>query len=604
MKSLLQIISIIAAILLGFVIFDGEQSKTLITKVGYWLMLGTFILLVFNGYRATKDSNTLDTLKRSPFAKASIAIAFFIALYAFTREGPSFKIAMDEPTLANSALSMHKSRTYETFEASIGQHATPLTFVDKRPLFFPFLVSIIHDATNYWKEAPFYLNLILSTGIILLLFHFCQDLTKNLKASAIATAFVSFHPLFVQTSSSAGFDTLNAFLILFLLWNACQFYKNPSTINRDLLLLNTIALANTRYESALFVISTGILVVFVSIKGKAFDVTLTSILAPLLLLTIPWQKRYIDSSSFFKNELGNKEHVFSSEYLATNLKSAYNYFFSFDQNIATTPFLALATTIASIICISLILKKKKPIPGYLAPSLLIGGTVVSTFSLLMFYFWGTLDDEAASRLALPLILVGAIVVAIGYNELSSRKKNFSILFPIILACSVAYSIPTINQARYSEKNLLTHRYEWAFSVLENELDERDLIISGLSRFWSLDQIPAISHYRATTGLIELFNSLLTSQYDQVFVIQHLNFPESQNEFPLTLNYGNDLGPAFILEEIASLSLLPNNLTRISRLKEIKAEQVNTQPKYDNYIRKYAKGKFTPIVSYASSKDEQ
>ena len=76
-------------------------------------------------------------------------------------ESFGFKIVMDELMLLGTSMSMHLDRVALTpLRGNDIQGAFVVLdgIVDKRPLFFPFLVSIVHDLSGYRPENAFFLN--------------------------------------------------------------------------------------------------------------------------------------------------------------------------------------------------------------------------------------------------------------------------------------------------------------------------------------------------------------------------------------------------------------------------------------------------------------
>src|SRR5450432_4297934 len=72
-----------------------------------------------------------------------------------------FKIGMDEIMLLGTSMSMHLDKTVLVPVRGNdiqGTFAILDGMMDKRPLFFPFLVSLLHDLTGYRPANAFVLN--------------------------------------------------------------------------------------------------------------------------------------------------------------------------------------------------------------------------------------------------------------------------------------------------------------------------------------------------------------------------------------------------------------------------------------------------------------
>jgi hypothetical protein len=83
---------------------------------------------------------------------ASVAVVGLGGTVLLVHEAFGFKIVMDELMLAGTSMSMHFERTVLTPFRGNNIHGVFVIvegMMDKRPLFFPFLESILHDLTGY-----------------------------------------------------------------------------------------------------------------------------------------------------------------------------------------------------------------------------------------------------------------------------------------------------------------------------------------------------------------------------------------------------------------------------------------------------------------------
>ena len=148
---------------IGFKLVPDSFALTFVSSFGYWFVLAAFVLFIFSLWRAFRtEIRTFTWRTPDPATLVTIVMSEVILL---VHESFGFKIVMDEIMLLGTSMSMHLSRLalVPTRGNDIqGAFQIVTGIVDKRPLFFPFLVSILHDLTGYRPENAFILNGILT----------------------------------------------------------------------------------------------------------------------------------------------------------------------------------------------------------------------------------------------------------------------------------------------------------------------------------------------------------------------------------------------------------------------------------------------------------
>ncbi len=149
----------------GFLV-PNKDVLAIVTNTGYWCVLAAFVLFVralwleFRGdLMAVRDAGF------KGFDWASLAVVGLGGLVLIVHESPGFKIVMDEVMLAGTSMSMHLNRSVVVPVRGSNIQGAFAIFqgqMDKRQLFFPFLVSILHDLIGYRPENAFVLNGILA----------------------------------------------------------------------------------------------------------------------------------------------------------------------------------------------------------------------------------------------------------------------------------------------------------------------------------------------------------------------------------------------------------------------------------------------------------
>ena len=134
-----------------------------------------------------------------------------------------------------------------------------LGLLDKRPLFQPLLVSLLHDLTGYRPENVFALNSALTFGLLGLVYVACRKLAGR-EAGILAVLLLTSLPLLAQNATGGGFELLNLVMIMSTLLLGMRFAEKRDPGSLQALLLSAVLLAQTRYESILFMLPVGLLV--------------------------------------------------------------------------------------------------------------------------------------------------------------------------------------------------------------------------------------------------------------------------------------------------------------------------------------------------------
>ena len=578
----------------GFLL-DSSVSTKLFETLGYWMILGCFGLFVGSVFQA-RASQIVSLRERG--TKYVILFCALLAIFLFTREEARYKIVQDEPNLANVALGLHESRTPLIVEASFEDYGVAKK-LDKRPLFFPFLVSALHDIFGFNANHPFYLNLFLTAALLLLVYSTVKSISASSFAAWLSIALLCSHPIIAQNSSGGGFELLNAVMILVVI-KAAQFYlRNPDRNSLAVLITSTLLLAQTRYESALYVIPTGIVVLLGFSKGKKIIFSNYLLLAPLLLLPVAWQNAYIRSEPKFWQLPKGTESAFGFEYLKTNLANAYHFFFEPQTYVPSSPFVfaigfisLLALFVSSIV--SRIGKRKLTFLSIDTATLLYSFMVLLSFALLMCYHWGNINDPQASRLAIPFLLLLSIAFGLASNLLMAVKPHLKWLLLLTPSLCWAITLPIINSAEYTKNNPYVNRFNWTLSHLDLKKTENILIISNEVRLYSSIDLNSIPIKRAIMGALLIDHHLKIGTYDAIYVVQSGFYQISNDSISTHFHSGQELGPAFELEPIATSSFHPYNTTKLSRLKKINIDKISEAGGIKKYRSKYLTIEDPPI----------
>src|SRR4029077_9326301 len=141
----------------------------------------------------------------------------------------------------------------------------------------------LHDATGFRLANAFVLNGCL-TVILLWLVHWFSARFAGRKAAAVALFLMATLPLLGETATSAAMDLLNLTMLALAASTAALYLEVPGPDRLSLLVLSTILLAQSRYESLLYVVCSAGVIVLGWFRIRRVVLSWLAVLSPFLLV--------------------------------------------------------------------------------------------------------------------------------------------------------------------------------------------------------------------------------------------------------------------------------------------------------------------------------
>ena len=126
------------------------------------------------------------------------------------------KILYDEFVLQSTAYNMHHFREVATMVRGydlLGTFVSTDNYLDKRPYFYPFLISMAHDFTGYRPLNAYLLNVVLMP-VGLGLAYILGRRWHGWRGGMLAVGLLGSLPLYGQNATGAGMEMLNLIMLL------------------------------------------------------------------------------------------------------------------------------------------------------------------------------------------------------------------------------------------------------------------------------------------------------------------------------------------------------------------------------------------------------
>ena len=459
-----------AAFLLGFVAVPPRVAEQLIIHGGYYYIGAVFVVFVVYGLRlaAARRATWLPWLRRPGWVGFALLAATVFAVWA---DSFKHKILFDEYVLQGTAWQMHATKEIGTPMRAYDVAGTWLsvdTFLDKRPYFFTFLLSLLHDVTGFRLENVFALNVLLAAVCLALTYWQVRTLKTARGPALLAVALLTTMPLFGQNATGAGMEMHNLAMIAVVMAGATLLLRAPDSDRVAWLVLGAVLLAQSRYESVLFVIPVALVIALAWWRAGRILLPWPAVIAPLLLVPYAWHNRIVDTKKVLWQLREGETARFSFAYLSNNLEGAWNFFFSTAPGQPNSLWLTLVGLVgigwAGLRFLRWARQPAAPRPplgaGFVVVAL-CGAAIVANVTLLMFYYWSRFDEPVAARFALPFCLLLTVLGGWMVHSLDRRRVPATRIAAVgLVAWLLVVGGRSYSRRLYTSQNLVMRELEW------------------------------------------------------------------------------------------------------------------------------------------------
>lgn len=571
-RFLLLVLTSILALILGFFSLTADQSLTAIVYGGYWAMLLITSLFAWSLVKLARQTPMgWDSLRQTPGSPAVLILVCGIVLLVHERYG--FKILMDEAMLLGTSMSMHFDKValvpmrghdiQGAFQTLGGQ-------LDKRPLFQPFLTSLVHSLSGYRPENVFALNTVL-TFVFLGLTYVTGRQVGGRAAGVVAVLMLTSLPLLAQNANGGGFELLNLVMILSTLLLAVRFAARRDPESQEAMTLSAVLLAQTRYESVLFVLPVAAIILWVWWRERRPILSPVFCFAPLLLLPYALHNRVfsVRTSAWELASQPGYERVFSPGYVPDNIGHALNFFFNTTGEQSNSLVIAilgfLAVPFFALWAIKTLARARESEPSRLVLAVFALGFAAHT-ALLLCYFWGKFDDPVIRRLSLPLnlaLVIATITVAAEFG----RRWGLRVIGAATLAGVFAHGLPAMARHDFSLDYYVGREAEWRREFIAAHPERDYLVIDPNSILWITHLVSSTPATQATLQKENIVYHFRNRTFSHTYVFQRLDVDPETGKLTVQPDY--DLGPDYTLETYWERRFTPLRVSRISRVTAIK-----------------------------------
>lgn len=566
-------LSAVGAIYLGFLAVGFREAERIIMKGGYYVMVVTLLLWLRALWQVWRSPANRSPAWPPGERVALVALVLGCCTVAVVQETFRCKILYDEYVLQSTAFNMHFFREVGVMVRGydlMGTFISTDNYLDKRPYFFPFLVSLVHDVTGYRSANAYAVNVVL-LPVALGLVYWLGRRVAGWRGGILATALLGTLPVLVQNATGSGMELINITMLLATLALGVVWLERPDESRLDAFVISAVLLAQCRYESALYVLPTAFLILIGWWRRSQVVLSWPTIMAPLLMVPVAMHNLVLSHSPVLWEMKDNQSSRFGVEYVAGNLQGARDFFFSTDWQKANSPLLAVLGGFA-LLWLAGWLVWRICRPGKIASGslawLLFGAAICVNTVLIMFYFWSSFADPMAARFSLPFWVLLTFAVVLMVRSLDGRMPATPGLLLLAGMALLGSSIP--RQAHHHYSHLGSDEIDWELRLVDSLPTGDRLVITNKSTLpWLLEKTPSILISRARLLSDRLRFQLTDHLFREILITQSLR--------PTTVNGSHEvvpedeLPPGFKVELVAE-KRFGTKLARISRLLAVEGSQ--------------------------------
>jgi hypothetical protein len=567
LKLLALAITAPLAVWIGFVGLSVKVAETVVRHHAFYVMWVAFALLLLALVQTRSHWFPRDAAvpRREAWWAAALILGF--SWLVFNSEPFRAKVLNDELVLQSTAYNLHFFRDAGAMVRGYEVNGVFLPlgdYLDKRPIFYPFLVAMVHDLTGFRLANAFAVNSVLLVVLFALVWWLARRLAGP-KAGLLAVALLGTLPLLGQAATGSGMELTNLVMIVLSAALAVHYLERPEPGRLSVLVLALVLLCQSRYESAV-VVSAGILIVLLGWwRVRRIVLGWPVVLAPLLLVPFALQHKVLANSPVLWELPSERTERFSLENVPGNLHRAVNFFTSRDVNQPSSWYLTLAGIIGGGWLLTQLWRHRRVKFQDWSPPVTVvtafGLAILANLALIMTYFWAGLDDPMASRFALPFCVLLAILAAVALARMVGRGWIPRLALGGALLFTLGVTQPRLSRHAYS--NVGIRELEWMVRAVDARGPGPRIVIANRSTIiWLLHRTPSILIGRARLYQDRLAYQLQSGHFNEILVTQELRPASPAGHHRVV---PEDLMPDnFQLETVAE-KRFGTKIARISRL---------------------------------------
>jgi len=461
-----------------------------------------------------------------------LIVSAILAVIIFVSVPPALRVLNDEVNLLSVSRSMTADKTAVVIDEAIQSHGVldvKSSYIDKRPLLFPYLVSILHTFLGYRIENVFILNFVVLLALL-------STVTIGLRRylGSVGTVFCALlivsHPIVSLTAASGVFDLFAATFMVICLANLWFFLKRPSAVSFQLLWLNCILWSNIRYECFVyFAVILVLLAVLRCLKWAYFRNLWLYALTPVFFIPLVLQRIITQCGT----QVPEGDVMFSLRHFAQNNVVFFKNLFRFDFYLPYANIVILLAVVSFLYVLYRVIRPHRPCSDKttIVWSVILFAVLCANWVIVSSYYH-PIDDVVTCRFYIPFCVVSSFLVALAVGRLGWFEKRPVLILLLSIFIFALYHPVAVENRMFKDRAGYRRNYE-IISNYFNRLCEKDiLIIAPSPKQLIVNGFGAIGFRRANANPDVYLDRYRRRLFENIYVVQEVSFaaktPEKDN----------------------------------------------------------------------------
>ena len=556
----LAVIALALVVVVGIGLADLRQAQALFVHTTYFFLMATVLCWAGTYLHAARDLRRPDIAAWMKENWPGLVIAAVVTLVAWRAVHPGLWVLSDEADLIGTSKNFFASRT-ATFTVSGKNYYDSFwdvdVAIDRRPALFPFLVSLVHVVCGYSYRNAFLFNLLLLPAFVLVAYRLAKSLAGE-TFGVVAGLLVVAHPIALLVVRSGGFDFLALFLSLLAMKSLLDHVRAPTAASLAIVWMNLCLFAETRYESALFILP----VLALLLAFRLVDRNMLRPYAFVYALTPAYLAPRIWQAALRGNVPAQDPGVapFSLEHFVSNAREYFRPVLSpFDGYPAHA---GIVIALGLVGCLLWVWRVRRTWRAPLWPdprlrsAALVAAWMVLQVVVVFSYAWGRAQAPSAARLVIAIDTFFSFCAAWALTSALARWRP--VVAVMVAAAVVAMHVPIASQHRFLNRLTQTRETATAWRFFDSLHEKRILIVTDRPDLFTIMDYGAMTFEAARQDPF-LFEAFARHLFYDIYVVQQIKLSTGS---PLP---GYEIWPERRLETMLEYQNDADVLIRISRL---------------------------------------
>jgi len=496
----------------------------------------------------------------------ALGLAMLLTIGAVSISPPRFRIFADETNLMNMAFAMYDQRSfsqpYGMFEEESFQTLTRAW--GKRPLFYPFVVSLAHTFLGYSADNGFVVNAV-SGFLCLFLMYFILQRWFTRFHGVVGMMLLASFPLYVLCMTSGGYEILNMLFLLLVFLVLDSFLVSRQSHDVELLCLSLVLLAQIRYESILLTLCLIPLALCYVRKPQINDLTFRSVLVPLTYLPILWQRMtHLHAITLMPvpgDPVPRGQGAFSIHALLRNLDHNLDFFLGTESRFGMIPMLLFASLAGLAYGLYRLFRRGRTGDARIIGLCIAGALTLMGHVLIIFsYYYGDLTRYIAMRLGIvfiPFIVCAAVLLL----EAMPMKRHFwRACLSVGCAALIVFYWPIAGKNEATGWTPESREYRMALSFLNESYGNANvLVFAAFPGNYIIHRRGAVTFGYANVNHAYLLRQLREHRIRDIIAIQQIRYSD---HLPREIT---ELKPVYKLAHLFEAKLSSRWYVRLSKV---------------------------------------